>query len=46
MSNNIVYVLESRYTILTDDRYQILVDAKRVFTPGPDVSRVGVEALA
>ncbi|KAJ0119454.1 uncharacterized protein J7T55_013655 [Diaporthe amygdali] len=34
------------YLLIIDDRYQILVNAKGVFTPDPGVLPVGVEALA
>lgn len=44
--DKVVYMLASRYTILTHHGCRILVNARGVFTLDPDFSRMGVEASA
>ena len=39
-------MLNSRYTILTDDGCHIVVNENGIFTPDPDVSHIGVEESA
>ncbi|KAH7401388.1 hypothetical protein BKA66DRAFT_405119 [Pyrenochaeta sp. MPI-SDFR-AT-0127] len=42
-SEKIFYKLEARYTVLTDDGFYILVNAKGVFGLGPDIPDSGKE---